>query len=56
MPRLLSVVVPVCDEEAVLPLFHARLSAVLEKPPFSSEILFVDDGSTDGSVAAIAAL
>jgi glycosyltransferase involved in cell wall biosynthesis len=45
----LSIVVPVFNEEAVLPLFHARLSQVLATLPGSHEIIYVDDGSTDGS-------
>jgi len=45
----LSVVVPVFNEEAVLALFHARLSGVLATCTGVHEIIYVDDGSTDGS-------
>jgi polyisoprenyl-phosphate glycosyltransferase len=43
----LSVVVPVFDEEAVLPEFHKRLRAVLDALPAASEIVYVNDGSGD---------
>lgn len=52
---LLSVVVPVCNEEECLPLLHERLSAVLDSLG-DHEVIFVDDGSTDASVAVIIAL
>ncbi|MEO8119970.1 MAG: glycosyltransferase family 2 protein [Rhodoferax sp.] len=45
----LSVVVPVFNEEAVIPLFHARLTLVLAACAGVHEIVYVDDGSTDGS-------
>lgn len=43
----LSVVVPVYNEEAVLPQFHRRLSAVLTRLSCKTEIFYVDDGSSD---------
>jgi glycosyltransferase involved in cell wall biosynthesis len=53
---LLSLVVPVFNEAEVLPTFHARLSAVLEKIPFESEIIYIDDGSRDASSMVLQAL
>lgn len=51
----LTVVVPVFNEaENVAPLC-ARLTEVLERCVSSHEILFVDDGSRDGSLAAVRA-
>lgn len=47
----LSIVVPVYNEEGNLPLLYARLTAVLEAAEATYEIVFVDDGSRDGSVA-----
>jgi polyisoprenyl-phosphate glycosyltransferase len=52
----ISVIVPVLNEEANVPLIVARLTAVLEGCVGSHEILFIDDGSTDGTRAAIAAI
>ncbi len=46
---MLSVVVPVYDEEAVLPLFVARLRRVLDELPGHYEVVVVDDGSTDAT-------
>lgn len=46
---LLSVVVPVFNERAVLPALHERLAAVVGPLDGPVELLFVDDGSTDGS-------
>lgn len=45
----LSVVVPVHNEEAVLAEFHRCLVAAIEDTPGGFEILYVDDGSTDGT-------
>lgn len=46
---LLSVVVPLFNEEEGLIRLHERLHAVLRDLPLRSEILYVDDGSTDHS-------
>lgn len=45
----LSVVVPVYNEKEVLPLLIGRLETVLMAMDLPYEILFVDDGSRDGS-------
>lgn len=42
-----SIVIPVYNEEAVLPLLFARLYPVLENLNRRYEIIFVDDGSRD---------
>jgi undecaprenyl-phosphate 4-deoxy-4-formamido-L-arabinose transferase len=44
-----SVVVPVFNEEASLRELHRRLRAVLDALGEPSEVVYVDDGSTDGS-------
>ena len=49
----LSVVLPVFDEEANLPELYRRLTAVLAGIPGSYEIVFVDDGSRDNSLAIL---
>lgn len=46
----LSVVVPCFNEQEVLPEFHRRLSAVLEQLGMPREIVYVNDGSTDGTL------
>jgi dolichol-phosphate mannosyltransferase len=44
-----SVVVPVYNEQEVLPEFYARLRGVLDGLDDPSEVVFVNDGSTDAS-------
>jgi glycosyltransferase involved in cell wall biosynthesis len=45
----LSVVVPLFNEEEVVERFHARLAPVMEALGLSWEVVYVDDGSRDGS-------
>jgi len=45
-----SVVVPVRDEEEVLPEFYSRVGEAMRATGEPYELLFVDDGSTDGSL------
>jgi undecaprenyl-phosphate 4-deoxy-4-formamido-L-arabinose transferase len=49
----LSVVIPVYNEEAVLPTLFARLYPALDALQISFEIVFVNDGSKDKSVALL---
>jgi glycosyltransferase involved in cell wall biosynthesis len=46
----LSVVMPVFNEQENLIALHTRLSGVLKQTGLSYEIIFVDDGSRDGSL------
>ncbi len=50
---LLSVVVPVLNEEDGLPELHRRLNDALGEVPGAVEVVYVDDGSTDGSARMI---
>src|SRR6266705_124292 len=49
----LSVVIPVYNEEAVLPSLFARLYPALDALGESYEVIFVNDGSTDRSAALL---
>ncbi|MGH8197126.1 MAG: glycosyltransferase family 2 protein [Steroidobacteraceae bacterium] len=49
----LSVVVPVHDEEAVLPTFHRRLLEAIEGTAGGFEVIYVDDGSVDGTASVL---
>ena len=54
MPEpLLSVVIPVYNEEAGLPSLFARLYPALDAMRLVYEIIFVNDGSQDGSAALL---
>jgi dolichol-phosphate mannosyltransferase len=50
---LVSIVVPVLNEQQVLPAFYARLKAVLATLPDAAEVIFVDDGSSDRTPALL---
>lgn len=45
--RLLSIVVPVFNEEAVIAEFHRRMIRTLRDLPFDCELVYVNDGSRD---------
>src|SRR4029079_12174387 len=49
----LSIVVTLFDEAGTLEELHRRLTAALEAVDRSYEVLYVDDGSTDGSFAIL---
>ena len=49
----ISIVVPVYNEAANIPALYNELSAQLTSLPYSFEFVFVDDGSTDGSLQVI---
>lgn len=52
--KLISIVVPVYQEEEVIAAFYRNLTAVLEESPdYAYEVIFVDDGSTDGTAKII---
>ncbi len=53
MRRLLSVVVSVYNEEQALPLFYQTAQKVLQSLNWDYELLFVNDGSSDGSLGIL---
>ncbi len=50
---MLSIVIPAFDEEQSLELLHGEIAEVSAANGYELEILFVDDGSRDGSWGAI---
>jgi len=54
--QLLSIVVPVYNEETNIEPFYRQLLGALAEVDMQAEILFVDDGSKDGTHEAIALL
>ena len=53
MKPALSIVIPLFNEVESLPELHARLGEVLDRLPHPAEVIFVDDGSTDGSMETV---
>src|SRR6516164_609497 len=53
---MISVVIPVYNESESLPLLHAEIAETVKQNALDLEILFVDDGSNDGSWGVIADL
>lgn len=51
--RLLSVVVPVFNEEAVIDVFNRRMLDVLHGLPFPAELIYVNDGSRDRTLEIV---
>ncbi len=52
-PRLVSLVIPIYDEEEALPHLRAALDVWLATVDFDCELILVDDGSRDESYASI---
>ncbi len=55
-PLLISVVVPAYNEEEVLLEFHRRLTEVFNPLPYTLEVVYVNDGSSDKTVSVISDL
>lgn len=53
---MISVVVPVFNEEKTVAELHRKILSALKKQPEPFEIIFVDDGSSDGTFEAAAKL
>jgi glycosyltransferase involved in cell wall biosynthesis len=53
VPPALSVVFPVYNEEENLPILLGEIAAALDGTPWSYEVLAVDDGSKDRSLAVL---
>lgn len=55
-PSRITVVIPVLNEEQNLPALAARLEQVLGRLDVDWDVLFIDDGSQDGTASAIRTL
>src|SRR5437763_5969009 len=51
-----SIVAPVFNEEETLPHFYQRVVAIMEQVGESFELIFVNDGSRDGSLCLLQGL
>lgn len=57
MNKLLSLIVPVFNEEEVLPVSYARMSAAMQAlTGYDYEIIYVNDGSRDGTMKQLRAI
>lgn len=54
--KKLTVIVPCFNEEEAVPIFYEALTQELKAMAVEAEIIFVDDGSGDGTLAALRAL
>lgn len=52
-PALITIIVPAFNEQEVLPTFHERLSKVLDSMALESQILYINDGSRDGTLEVL---
>lgn len=53
---LISVIVPVYNEQEVLPEFHQRLSTVMHLLSADAEVIYINDGSTDQTLEVVSGL
>ena len=51
--KRLSLIVPVYFEEDVLPIAYPRMKAAMEKAGYEYEIIFINDGSRDGTMKVL---
>lgn len=50
---MLSIIIPAFNEEKMIPITAQRVSSIMKNAKINFEILFVDDGSSDGTWSAI---
>ena len=55
--KRISILIPAYNEEESLPLLYRRLASVMDaQPAYTWEVLFVNDGSRDHTLAVLARL
>ena len=52
----LSVIIPCFNEEEAVPLYYDAMCPVMEQIPAEFELIFVDDGSQDGTLSVLESL
>ncbi len=53
MNKSITIVVPACNEEGNIPVLVAALKQVLDPLKVAYHLVFIDDGSTDGTMAVL---
>lgn len=53
MTKRISIIIPCHNEEAALPLFYEQTKQVFDRLPADTELIFVDDGSTDQTLSIL---
>ncbi len=56
MKKELSIIIPIFNEESNIFMLHERLTKVMQRLDFPYELLFVNDGSSDNSLAILKGL
>ncbi len=56
MTKKISIVIPACNEEGNIPVLVDALEMVLAPLGYAYQIIFVDDGSSDGTLALLKAM
>jgi polyisoprenyl-phosphate glycosyltransferase len=51
--QTVDIILPVYNEENVIATFYSQLTCILDQLPYDFRLIYVDDGSTDGSVAQL---
>jgi dolichol-phosphate mannosyltransferase len=54
--KTVDLIIPVYNEEEVIELFHAKLTAAVSSQPYIFTIRYVNDGSRDGTTAKLAGI
>ena len=56
MTKKISIVVPACNEEGNIPILVDALEEVMGPMNYEYQLIFVDDGSSDGTLALLKAI
>src|ERR1700730_13630665 len=52
-PRLLSIVIPVYNEQDAIPFLIEKIKSLLDHTPSRAEVILVNDGSSDSSISLL---
>jgi glycosyltransferase involved in cell wall biosynthesis len=52
-PRLLSIVIPVYNEQDAIPFLIEKIKSLLDHTPADAEVILVNDGSSDSSISLL---